>query len=189
MVQQHQLETDRLWLRHWIDEDLEAFAELNADPAVMEFFPEALNREQSDALATEIRRRMNANGWGMWAVEVKASGNFIGFVGLNTNTVTPRGENVEIGWRLNKQSWSQGYATEAAIAALRFAFDELGLDSVVAFTTVNNLRSRAVMERLGMQNTGENFNHPKIAEGHPLQEHVLYEIKAGSNYSDPFDPV
>lgn len=179
MPQQHQLQTDRLLLRHWNDGDLEAFAELNADPAVMEFFPDALDRNQSDALAAEIRRRMDEHGWGMWAVEVKTTGKFIGFVGLNTNTVTPRGENVEIGWRLNKQSWGQGYATEAAIAALRFAFDELGLDSVVSFTTVSNLRSRAVMERLGMKNTGENFMHPKIADGHPLQEHVLYEIRPG----------
>ncbi len=178
MPQQHQLQTDRLLLRHWNDGDLEAFAELNADPAVMEFFPDALDRNQSDALAAEIRRRMDEHGWGMWAVEVKATGEFIGFVGLNTNTVTPRGENVEIGWRLNRQSWGQGYATEAAVAALSFAFDELGLDSIVAFTTVNNSRSRAVMERLGMQNTGENFDHPKVAEGHPLQEHVLYAIKS-----------
>ena len=176
MVKKFQLQTERLLLRHWIEEDLPPFAQLNSDAEVMEYFPETLSREQSDALATEIRHRMNENGWGMWAIEVKATGQFIGFVGLNTNEVTPRGENVEIGWRLNRESWGQGYATEAAIAALHFAFDELQLDSVVAFTTVNNKRSRAVMERLGMLNTHENFDHPKVKEESPLREHVLYEI-------------
>lgn len=176
MVERFQLQTERLLLRHWTDDDLAPFAALNADPAVMEFFPEALDREQSDALATEIRRRMDANGWGMWAIEVKATRQFVGFVGLNTNGVTPRGENVEIGWRLGREAWGKGYATEAALAALHFAFTELALDSVVAFTTPNNLRSRAVMERLGMRNTHENFNHPKVAEDSPLREHVLYEI-------------
>jgi RimJ/RimL family protein N-acetyltransferase len=178
MANRIQLHTERLLLRHWTDADLAPFAALNADPAVMEFFPEALDRTQSDALAAEIRRRMDASGWGMWAVEVKASQNFVGFVGLNTNEVTPRGENVEIGWRLSRDSWGKGYATEAALAALHYAFAELHLDSVVAFTTVNNLRSRAVMERLGMHNTHENFNHPKVAEDSPLREHVLYEITA-----------
>ena len=159
MANRIQLHTERLLLRHWTDADLAPFAALNADPA-------------------EIRRRMDARGWGMWAVEVKASQNFVGFVGLNTNEVTPRGENVEIGWRLSRDSWGKGYATEAALAALHYAFAELHLDSVVAFTTVNNLRSRAIMERLGMHNTHENFNHPKVAEDSPLREHVLYEITA-----------
>lgn len=178
MVERFQLQTERLLLRHWTDQDLLPFAKLNADPAVMEFFPEALEREQSDALAAEIRRRMDANGWGMWTVEVKASQQFVGFVGLNTNQVTPRGENVEIGWRLGRDAWGKGYATEAARAALHFAFTELALDSVVAFTTLNNLRSRGVMERLGMKNTHENFDHTKVAEDSPLREHVLYEITA-----------
>lgn len=172
------LETERLILREWRDEDLEPFAALNADPEVMRHFPAPLSREESDAGAGRIRAHFAASGYGLWAVEVKGGAPFIGFCGLSV----PRWEAwftpcVEIGWRLARSAWGFGYATEGAREAARVGFEELGLDEIVSVAVVANARSRAVMDRLGMVQDGE-FDHPLIPEGSPLRRHVLYRLRA-----------
>jgi len=172
------LTTERLILRPWREADFQPFFEsINSDPDVMEYFPSTLSREASDALATEIQKRIANNGWGFWAVEEKASGLFIGFVGLNKpKAALPFTPCVEVGWRLSKSFWGKGCATEAAKKALEFAFVELELEEVVSFTAVPNLRSQSVMTRLGLCDTGDNFNHPAVPSDSPLYEHVLFKI-------------
>ena len=171
------LETDRLLLRQWIDQDLPIFAALNSDPEVMKYFPALLTREESNAMAEKCKSLIAERGWGAWAVELKSSGEFFGFVGLHIpKSNLPFSPCVEIAWRLHKQFWGNGYATEAAQKALSFAFSALNLEDVVSFTTTTNFRSRSVMERLGFSNTYQNFEHPDIQKGHALQEHVLYKI-------------
>ena len=172
----NELRTARLLLRPFRDGDLAPFAELNADPEVMEFFPATLGRADSDAFAARVRRRTEEDGWGLWAVEITATGEFAGFTGLARPAFTaPFTPAVEVGWRLARRHWGHGYATEAATAALAFAYETLGLDEVVSFTAVTNLRSRAVMERLGMtHDPGDDFDHPALPPGHPLRRHVLY---------------
>ncbi|MBL8630123.1 MAG: GNAT family N-acetyltransferase [Rhodospirillaceae bacterium] len=174
------LTTARLKLRDWRDEDLPAFAALNADPAVMEFFPNTLTAEDSNALATRIRARIAEHNWGFWAVEVIGGPAFIGCIGLSV----PRFDAhfmpcVEVGWRLAKTAWGHGYATEAARAAMDFGFNTLGLAEIVSFTTTHNQRSRHVMEKLGMTTTpADDFEHPLV--GGPLRKHVLYRRRAPS---------
>jgi len=172
------VETDRLILRAWREADLAPFAALNADPLVMEHFPKLLSREDSDAIATRIEAKLRATGFGLWAVEVKSGAPFIGFVGLNVPTIrAPFMPAHEIGWRLAREGWGHGYATEAALACVRFAFGELGLAELVSMTVPGNLRSRAVMERLGMtRDPADDFDHEGIPEGHPLRRHVLYRL-------------
>lgn len=171
-----QLETSRLRLRPWRDEDFAPFAALNADPQVMAHFPATLDRAESDVLAARCQSLIEAQGWGFWATEIKASGDFIGFVGLHRPIAElPFSPCVEIGWRLARPFWGQGYASEAARAALSFAFNDLALAEVVAFTSLANRRSQAVMERLGMRRA-ENFEHPALPPGHPLREHCLYRL-------------
>lgn len=170
--------TARLRLRPWRDSDLEPYAALNADPEVMRYFPARLSREESDAQATRMRTRLEEQGWGLWAVEVQGGAPFIGFVGLGVpNFEAAFTPCVEIGWRLARPAWGRGYATEAARAALRHGFEQLKLDAIVSFTAVNNLRSRSVMERIGMRYTGQDFEHPRMAEGSPLRRHVLYRVE------------
>jgi RimJ/RimL family protein N-acetyltransferase len=170
------IQTPRLQLRPWRDEDLAPFAELNADPRVMEFFPRTLDRTESDAMVARIRGHFARHGFGLWAVEVPGVAEFIGFVGL----AVPRFEAhftpcVEIGWRLAREHWGRGYATEAARAVLEFGFRDLALQEIVSFTAATNLRSRAVMERIGMtRSPDDDFDHPALPEGHPLRPHVLY---------------
>ena len=178
--------TPRLLLRSWRDEDLAPFAAMNADPSVMEFFPRPLERAESDAAVARIREHFDRNGFGLWAVEVPGAADFIGFVGL----AVPRFEAhftpcVEIGWRLVREHWGHGYATEAARAVLDFAFLELHLEEVVSFTAEVNSRSRAVMERIGMtRSPGDDFDHPALPEGHPLRPHVLYRtLRPGGSTS------
>ena len=172
-----ELETKRLLLRQWKAQDLPVFAALNSDPEVMKYFPALLNREQSDALALRCKSLIAEQGWGFWAVEIKSSGEFIGFEGLNAvKPGLPFYPAVEIGWRLDKAHWGKGYATEAARAAVDYAFNLLQLNEVVSFTSVNNMRSRALMQRLGMTDTQQNFQHPDLPSGHALSEHVLYRI-------------
>jgi RimJ/RimL family protein N-acetyltransferase len=147
----------------------------------MRFFPAPLTREQSDALAKRAERDIAERGWGLWAVEVVESPRFIGFVGLAEPKFeahfTPA---VEVGWRLSRDQWGNGYATEGARAALAFAFDELGLDEIVSFTSVVNERSRRVMERLGMtHDPSDDFDHPSVSNG-SLRRHVLYRLRRGS---------
>jgi RimJ/RimL family protein N-acetyltransferase len=173
-----ELETPRLHLRAWTDDDLPAFAAMNADPEVMRHFPEAMSADKSDRLAKRIRDNMTKHGWGLWAIDIKSGPHFGGFVGLAIPTFkehfTPA---VEIGWRLARDCWGRGYATEGAQAVLTFAFGRLNLAEVVSFTAEGNERSRAVMERLGMTHKpAEDFDHPMIAAGSPVRRHVLYRL-------------
>ncbi len=170
------LRTSRLFLRTWQDDDLPAFAALNADPRVMEFFPGILDRAESDGRAARIQGHFAERGFGLWAVEICGVAPFIGFVGLSVTPFeahfTP---NVEIGWRLAHEFWGRGYATEAALAALDFGFRHLALDEIVSFTAPMNRRSRSVMERIGMTHSpDDDFEHPLLPQRHPLRHHVLY---------------
>jgi RimJ/RimL family protein N-acetyltransferase len=173
-----ELDTARLRLRQWRDEDLGPFARLNADPRVMEFFPSRLDREESDAMANRIRGKIAERGWGLWAVEERASGEFTGFIGLQPPAARlPFSPCIEIGWRLARAYWGKGYATEGARASLRAGFDQLGLDEIVSFTALGNRRSRAVMERLGMlEDSHGAFDHPSVPEGSPVRAHCLYRL-------------
>lgn len=146
----------------------------------MEHFPARLTRQQSDDLIEKIEAGFEAHGYGLWALEVRATGEFVGFTGLAKPSFdahfTPA---VEIGWRLASSAWGKGYATEGARAALAFGFREVGLAEVVSFTALTNVRSRAVMERIGMtRDPAEDFDHPDIAPGHAQSRHVLYRIAA-----------
>ncbi|MBD2785189.1 GNAT family N-acetyltransferase [Xenorhabdus sp. DI] len=174
-----ELETERLWLRGWKEEDREPFFRLSRHPDVMEFFPNTLTKEQSNIFIDNcIRKFATQGGWGLWAVELKQSGEFIGCVGLNIpNIEFPFSPFVEIGWRLDKPFWGQGYTCEAARRIFAFAFTEIGLEEVVAFTTISNYRSESVMKKLGMTRDEKTFLHPGLAENHPLREHVLYRLR------------
>ena len=172
-----ELKTERLLLRQWRSEDYTAFSKMNEEPDVMEFYPATLTQKESDAMADKIKNLIEKNGWGFWAVELIDESQFIGFVGLYEPAyILPVTPCVEIGWRLDKNYWGKGYATEAAMAALNFGFSELDLKEIFSFTSINNFKSRAVMERLNMYNTNQNFEHPIIPENNPLREHVLYKI-------------
>lgn len=172
-----ELDTERLRLRDWCDADRAPFAALNADPEVMAFFTAPITRAASDASIDALHAQFAAQGWGNWAVETRARGEFIGFVGLSVpKRVLPFSPCVEIGWRLARAHWGHGYASEAARAALQVGFERLGLAEIVSFTALANRRSRAVMERIGMVDAGEDFDHPALPEGHPLRRHVLYRI-------------
>ncbi|HCH24399.1 MAG TPA: GNAT family N-acetyltransferase [Oceanospirillaceae bacterium] len=172
-----QLQTERLRLRQWRLRDHAVFAGMNADPEVMRYFPRALSRDESDAMADRIQSLITAKGWGLWAVERIEDERFVGFVGLHEPThdftFSPC---VEIGWRLSRDTWGQGIATEAAKAAVDFAFQELELEKLMSFTPKANLRSMAVMERIGMHDTKQDFDHPALPQGHELERHALYCI-------------
>ncbi len=171
--------TERLRLRQWLDADRAPFAKMNADRKVMEYFPAKLDRQASDALLERLMAQIAERGWGLWATELKASGKFIGFIGLQVpSAALPCGPCVEIGWRLAAAHWGKGYATEGARASLGIAFGMLNLPEIVSFTAIDNQRSRAVMQRIGMQDSGENFEHPGVPEGNPLRLHCLYKITA-----------
>lgn len=171
-----ELRTPRLILRRWRPADHAPFAAMNADPRVMEFFPATLSPEETDASIARIEAHFDQHGFGLWAVEIPGMAHFAGFVGLNY----PRFEAaftpcVEIGWRLAAEYWNQGFATEGARAALVFGFETLKLDEIVSFTVPDNVRSRRVMEKLGMtHNPSEDFDHPLVSDGHRLKRHVLY---------------
>jgi RimJ/RimL family protein N-acetyltransferase len=172
-----ELDTERLRLRQWTEADRWPFAQLNADPRVMEFFPAPLTRAESDSLADRCEALIAERGWGLWAAETKAECEFVGFVGLHVPmTALPFCPCVEIGWRLAVPFWGRGLATEAAHAVLDLGFAELGLDEIVSYTSILNRRSRAVMERLGMVKSVATFEHPSVPEGHPLREHCLYRL-------------
>ena len=173
-----QLTTERLRLRQWQDADREPFAAMNADPAVMKYFPALLTRAESDAGIDRQIAYIKKYGFGFWAVEERADKRFIGFVGIKTVIDDmPFAPAVEIGWRLAADVWGNGYATEAARASLWVAFEQLKLDEIVSFTVPGNGGSRAVMKKLGMTR-GENFLHPGLPAGHPMQEHVLYHLSS-----------
>jgi len=173
-----ELTTDRLLLRNWRDSDREPFAALNADPAVMEHFPALQSREMSDALIDRNIPLIDERGWGLWALEVRDTGEFIGFTGLSVPSFEAHFmPAVEIGWRLAKGAWGNGYATEAARAALAHGFGPAGLDEIVSFTATPNVPSQRVMQRIGMvHDEPGDFDHPRIADGHRLRRHVLYRI-------------
>ncbi len=172
------LRTERLLLRRWQDADIEPFAAMNADPTVMEYFPNTLSRTESNALIERSERWFDDRGYGLWAIELIVDGTFAGFTGLAPiDEDLPFAPAVELGWRLAHAHWGQGIATEAASAAARFAFEVLELPSLVALTAATNVRSRRVMERLGMRrDPAEDFIHPKLPTGHPLAAHVLYRL-------------
>jgi RimJ/RimL family protein N-acetyltransferase len=180
MAAASELSTERLLLRRWRESDRAPYAALNADPAVREFFPEVLTREQSDAQIAVFEDHFDQHSFGMWALELRASGELIGFTGMDLATYDAHfAPAIEIGWRLARAAWGHGYATEAALASLRFGFEQLELDEIVACTTPINLRSRAVMERIGMTwDPSEDFDHPEVAAGHPLCRHLLYRLRA-----------
>ena len=172
-----EFETQRLLLRQWRGTDREPFAALNADPIVMEHFPAALTREQSDATADRCERLIAERRWGPWAAETKATGDFIGCVGLHIpRDDLPISPCVEILWRLARSHWNQGLATEAARGALQIGFEVVQLTEIVSFTVPSNTRSRAVMERLGMQMDAATFEHPGVPAGHALRTHCNYRL-------------
>jgi RimJ/RimL family protein N-acetyltransferase len=166
----------RVSLRSWRAEDLDVLAALNADPRVMQHFPQVLTREESAAMIGRMQAGIDARGWGNWSLEV--GGRCIGFVGLSAPSFdahfTPC---TEIGWRLAFDAWGRGYATEAARLALAYGFAVAGLAEIVSFTAASNSRSMAVMQRIGMsRDPADDFDHPRLS-GHPLQRHVLYRLR------------
>jgi RimJ/RimL family protein N-acetyltransferase len=170
------IRTKRLVMRRWRDADREPFAALNADVETMRFFPGTLDRAASDALIDVIESRFEQRGFGLWALET-GTGDFIGFTGLNgpiTDDI-PGAGGFEIGWRLARHSWHQGYATEAASAALTVAFDGVALPEVWSLTAVLNEPSQAVMRRIGLTEFTR-FDHPRIPAGHSLRPHVMFHL-------------
>lgn len=174
-----ELRTDRLYLRSWLPGDRQLFAQLNSDPRVMGFFPGLLSQQESDARADRIEEHFRQHGFGLWAIEIPGLTPFAGFLGLSIPRFdahfTPC---IEIGWRLAGAYWNRGYATEGARAALDFGFRWLQAEEIVSFTVPLNVRSRRVMEKLGMTHSpNDDFDHPLLPEGHPQRRHVLYRLK------------
>ena len=173
------IETNRLLLRSWERWDREPFSRLNCDPRVMEFMPGPLSSAESDLLVDRIEDHFREYGFGLYAVELRQDRSFIGFLGL----AIPRFEAhftpcVEIGWRLGADHWGRGLASEGAMAVVRYAFESLGLEALVSFTVPQNIRSRRVMEKLGMtRSRSDDFDHPNLPEGHPQRRHVLYRLR------------
>ncbi len=171
-----QIQTDRLVLRRWRDSDRAPFAALNGDPETMRYFPETLDRAASDAFVDRIEARFDEQGFGLWALELAATSEFIGYTGLNPMPGgVPGAGGMEVGWRLARHVWHHGYATEAARAAVAVAFDGAGLPGLWSMTAVLNEPSQAVMRRIGMAEVAR-FDHPRIPAGHPTQPHVAYYL-------------
>ncbi len=184
-----QIKTERLILRAWQEEDAEIFAAINQDPRVIEFLRGSMSLKESQDFIAETNRRIAKWGFGLWATTIKETGELIGFVGLNIpdfeSHFTPC---VEIGWRLASQHWGKGYATEAARAVLKAGFKNFGLKEIVSFTALQNLRSEAVMKKIGMKRDLDgDFTHPKLALDHPLSLHMLYRLRVGRE--TPLPPV
>ena len=176
-IKQITLAGERVVLRPWQDRDADAFAAMNADERVMEFFVAPLSRVESDELRSRMRAAIEERGWGWWCVDI--AGQCAGFTGLSTPPYQTRFTPcVEVGWRLRPQFWGRGYATEAARLALDYGFNTLQLEEIVSFAAAGNIRSRRVMERIGMQrDVAGDFDHPRIPEGHALRRHVLYRLR------------
>lgn len=175
-----ELETPRLLLRRWLQADLEPFTRLNADAETMRYFPEPYSAKHSKDMFGRIEREFSECGFGLYAVEEKASGSFIGFTGFHRATMeTSFCPCIEIGWRLDKSRWNRGYASEAAAACLRHGFTALGFDAVYSFTAVSNLPSQRVMRKIGME-LALYFDHPALPESSPLRPHVCYRIDKNS---------
>ncbi|MFD5461555.1 GNAT family N-acetyltransferase [Kitasatospora sp. NPDC127059] len=176
----NELRTDRLLIRRWRDSDLAPWAAMNADPEVREHLGGPLTRERSDASVARYEAVIERRGYGWLAVEVRESGEFVGFAGLDDVEEQAPVAGVEIGWRLARSAWGHGYATEAARALLGYGFGTLALPEVLALTTAGNLRSQAVMRRLGMtHDPADDFEDPDVPEG-PLRHTVVYRLRAGS---------
>ena len=175
-----QLETERLILRPWIDSDVEPFAALNADKDVMEFFPKLMTREETEAMVARVKARYAEDSFCFWATQEKKSGDFIGFVGLGRPSFEAQFiPCVEIGWRLARRYWGNGYAPEAAKEVLRDGFERGKLQEIVALTAVLNTKSRRVMEKLSMhRDPQDDFLHPALEDGHHLKPHVLYRLSS-----------
>ncbi len=166
--------TDRLLLRPWRESDLEPWAAMNADPEVRAHLGELLSREQSDAVVAQMRADFDARGYGWWALELRDTGEFVGRAGLDRVGADLPYAGVDVGWRLKRSAWGNGYATEAGLACLAFGFEELALPEIVASTTAGNVRSQAVMRRLGMtRDPADDFEDPGAPEG-PLRACVLF---------------
>jgi ribosomal-protein-alanine N-acetyltransferase len=169
------ISTERLGLRKWIDADTDPCIKMNKDKDVMEFFPATMTEEETRAMIKRIHIRFEKSGFGFYAVEKKSTNEFIGFAGLGIPSFesffTPC---VEIGWRFIKEEWGRGYAAEAAGACLKYAFEILALDKIVSFTSVLNLKSERVMQKIGMNKIGE-FDHPFMDKENRLYRHVVYE--------------
>lgn len=183
------LKTRRLILRRWQSADIEPFAAMNADAEVMEFFPRTLSLKGSSDMVARIESSFDLDGFGLWALEIADTKQFIGFVGLNRPMFkAPFLPCIEIGWRLARQHWHKGYASEGADAAMRDGFERLNLPEIVSFTAAINTRSIRVMERLGMLRKREDdFLHPLVEDGHRLKPHVLYRLTR-SNWSNSQSP-
>lgn len=180
------IQTPRLILRQWQDSDTTPFIQMCADDEVMRYFLKKLNADEATAFMQRLKDAIETHGWGLYAVELKATGEFIGFIGLHVHP--PEFEIAdapEIGWRLLPQYWHQGYATEGAKAVLKHAFRNLRLDKVISFTVRLNTPSERVMQRIGMQKIRE-FNHPLVPAEHRLNRHVLYEIQRSDYLNIPF---
>ena len=177
-VRAFELRTPRLLMRRWSDSDLEPFADMNADPEVMRYFPAVMAREDSDAFVALIERRFDEQGYGLWALEVLETGQFVGFTGLNPMPKgVPGAGGVEVGWRLARAAWGRGFATEAGRAALEVAFGPAGLQEVWSLTARLNEPSIAVMRRLGLSYVAA-ARHPALDPASPLADHVFYRIGA-----------
>lgn len=172
------IRTKRLILRQWKPKDYPLFAKMNADPLVREFFPTLLTTDESNEQACLFQKRIEENGWGFFAVEAPGIADFIGFIGIQPIPFTaPFTPSVEIGWRIAHEFWGRGFAPEGASAVLEYGFRNLHLPEIVSLTPLQNLRSMKVMEKIGMtRNPEEDFDHPRVADGHPLKRHVLYRI-------------
>lgn len=181
-----QLQTPRLILRQWQESDTAPFIQMCADDQVMRYFLKKLNADEAIAFMNRLRDAIDTRGWGLFAVELKATGEFIGFIGLHIHPPEFEiADTPEIGWRLLPQYWHQGYATEDAKAVLKYAFRNLRLDKVISFTACQNTASERVMQRIGMEKVRE-FDHPLIPTDHPLSQHVLYEIQRSDYLHIPF---
>ena len=174
-----QLRTARTLLRDWRDGDLPAWVAMNADPAVRRFFPSIQTEDEALSEAARIRANIAQRGWGVWALQIPGAIEFAGFVGLNVpNFEAPFMPAIEMGWRLSRDAWGQGWASEAAAAAAAFAFDNLELDELVAYTTPDNEPSRRVMQRIGMRHDAAgDFDRPGLDSSQPVRRHVLYRLR------------
>lgn len=177
------LQTRRLVLRQWQAKDRPLFADMTADVEVMKYFPSTLTPAQSDASIDRFMHSIDTNGWGFWAAELHETQQFIGFIGINDNpTGLPFSPCVDIGWRLSKDFWGQGFASEGAKAALQFAFEIAKLPEIVSMTPKQNKASERVMQKLGLLKQAQNFMHPRLQSGHELEEHVLYSMSRGEYF-------
>ena len=175
------LETERLILRAFVDANRDPWAEMNADPEVMRHFPAVLTRAEADAVIERVNGKIAESGVGFWALERKSDGRFLGFAGLNCigHEYLPVFGQWEVGWRLARHAWGQGYASEAGGAALAHGFGPMGLERILAYTAVTNTPSEAVMQRLGMQRAADmDFEHPLVPEGNPIRPHIVYVKEA-----------